>query len=90
MADTLRTGWLTLGPRTQEFEAEFAEPRRAARDRDEQLHVRSPPAYLAAGGPGDEVIVPGITFVATAAAARYCGAEPVLADIVGQDDLDRS
>ena len=45
-------------------------------------------AYLAAGiGPGDEVIVPGITFVATAAAARYCGAEPVLAEIAGQDDL---
>ena len=45
-------------------------------------------AYLAAGvGPGDEVIVPAITFVATAAAVRYCGATPVLADIVGPHDL---
>ena len=77
VADTLRTGWLTLGPRTQEFEAEFAEhlgvPHAIAMSScTSALHL----AYLAAGvGPGDEVIVPGITFVATAAAARYCGAE---------------
>ena len=38
-------------------------------------------------GPGDEVIVPSITFVASANAARYCGATPVLADVVGQHDL---
>jgi hypothetical protein len=38
-------------------------------------------------GPGDEVIVPAITFVATAAAARYCGARPVLADVLGPHDL---
>jgi dTDP-4-amino-4,6-dideoxygalactose transaminase len=45
-------------------------------------------AYLAAGvGPGDEVIVPAITFVATANAARYCGAKPVLADVLGRHDL---
>jgi dTDP-4-amino-4,6-dideoxygalactose transaminase len=45
-------------------------------------------AYLAAGiGPGDEVIVPGITFVASAAAVRYCGGIPVLAEISGQHDL---
>ena len=89
VADTLRTGWLTLGPRTQEFEAEFADhlgiPHAIAMSScTAALHL----AYLAAGvGPGDEVIVPGITFVATAAAARYCGAEPVLAEIIGQHDL---
>ena len=45
-------------------------------------------AYLAAGvGPGDEVIVPAITFVASANAVRYCGATPVIADVVGQHDL---
>jgi dTDP-4-amino-4,6-dideoxygalactose transaminase len=38
-------------------------------------------------GPGDEVIVPAITFVASANAARYCGAKPVLADVVGPHDL---
>jgi dTDP-4-amino-4,6-dideoxygalactose transaminase len=48
------------------------------------LHI----AMLAAGvGPGDEVIVPAITFVATAAAVRYCGGTPVIADVVGPHDL---
>jgi len=45
-------------------------------------------AYLAAGvGPGDEVIVPAMTFAATAAAVVYCGATPVFADILGPHDL---
>ena len=89
VADTLRSGWLTMGPRTQEFEREYADylgvPHAVAVSScTAALHL----AYLAAGvGPGDEVIVPGITFVATAAAARYCGAEPVLAEILGQHDL---
>jgi dTDP-4-amino-4,6-dideoxygalactose transaminase len=89
VADTLRSGWLTMGPRTEAFEAEFAahlgvEHAVATSSCTAALHL----AYLAAGvGPGDEVIVPGITFVATAAAARYCGATPVLAEVIGQDDL---
>ena len=42
-------------------------------------------ACLAAGlGPGDEAIVPSATFVATAAAVRYCGAEPVFCDVVAR------
>ncbi len=89
VAETLRSGWLTMGPRTEAFEGEFAahlgvEHAVAVNSCTAALHL----AYLAAGvQPGDEVIVPGITFVATAAAARYCGAIPVLTDIVGQDDL---
>jgi dTDP-4-amino-4,6-dideoxygalactose transaminase len=89
VADTLRSGWLTMGPRTQEFERVFAEHLGAEHaialaNCTAALHL----AYLAAGvGPGDEVIVPPITFVATAAAARYCGAEPVFADIKGNHDL---
>jgi dTDP-4-amino-4,6-dideoxygalactose transaminase len=89
VADTLRSGWLTMGPRTQEFERVFAEHLGAEHaialsSCTAALHL----AYLAAGvGPGDEVIVPPITFVATAAAARYCGAEPVFADIKGSHDL---
>ena len=85
----LRSGWLTMGPRTQEFEQAFA-ARLGARHAvalsscTAALHL----AYLAAGvGPGDEVVAPAITFVATAAAARYCGATPVLADVLGQHDL---
>jgi dTDP-4-amino-4,6-dideoxygalactose transaminase len=89
VADTLRSGWLTMGPRTQEFERVFAEHLDckhaiALANCTAALHL----AYLAAGvGPGDEVIVPAITFVATAAAARYCGAEPVFADVKGTHDL---
>ena len=86
---TLRSGWLTMGPQTQGFEAAFAEHLGvrhavALSSCTAALHL----AYLAAGvGPGDEVIVPAVTFVATAAAARYCGATPVLADVLGQHDL---
>jgi dTDP-4-amino-4,6-dideoxygalactose transaminase len=78
-----------MGPRIQAFEAEFAEHLGvkhavATSSCTSALHL----AYLAAGiGPGDEVIVPGITFVASAAAVRYCGATPVLAEIRGQHDL---
>ena len=87
--ETLRSGWLTMGPRTAEFEALFAEHlgvkhALATTNCTAALHL----AYLAAGvGPGDEVIVPGITFVASAAAVRYCGATPVLADVCGPNDL---
>jgi dTDP-4-amino-4,6-dideoxygalactose transaminase len=89
VADVLRSGWLTMGPRTAEFEAAFAErlgvPHAVAlSSATAALHL----AYRAAGvGPGDEVIVPAITFVATAAAARYCGAEPVMADALGDHDF---
>jgi dTDP-4-amino-4,6-dideoxygalactose transaminase len=88
-AGALRSGWLTMGPRCQEFERLFAEHlgvRHAVTVSSctAALHL----AYLAAGvREGDEVIVPAITFVATAAAARYCGATPVLADVVGPHDL---
>ena len=87
--ETLRSGWLTMGPRTSEFEELFAEHlgvkhALATANCTAALHL----AYLAAGvGPGDEVIVPGITFVASAAAVRYCGGTPVLADVRGPHDL---
>lgn len=87
--ETLRSGWLTMGPRTKAFEEAFAEHLGvshavAVSSCTAALHL----AYLAAGvGPGDEVIVPAITFVATANAARYCGATPVLADITGMNDF---
>lgn len=89
VAATLRSGWLTMGPRTEEFEASFARllgirHAIAVSSGTAALHL----AYLAAGvGPGDEVIVPAITFVASAAAVRQCGAVPVLADVKGTEDL---
>jgi len=83
VAETLRSGWLTLGPRTQAFEEAFAEQLGvrhaiAVSSCTAALHL----AYLAAGvGPGDEVIVPSFTFAATAAAVLYCGGTPVFAEI---------
>jgi dTDP-4-amino-4,6-dideoxygalactose transaminase len=86
VAETLRSGWLTLGPRTAAFEQAFAAHLGARHaialsSCTAALHL----AYLAAGvGPGDEVIVPSFTFVATANAVLYCGARPVFAEIVSR------
>src|SRR5689334_12589560 len=87
--DVLRSGWLTMGPRTAEFEAAFAahlgsKHAVAVSSCTAALHL----SYLAAGvGPGDEVIVPAMTFAATAAAVISCGARPVFADVLGPHDL---
>lgn len=84
VADALRSGWLTMGPRIRAFEEAFAQHLGVAHavavsSCTAALHL----AYAAAGvGPGDEVIVPSYTFVATANAAVYCGAKPVFADII--------
>jgi dTDP-4-amino-4,6-dideoxygalactose transaminase len=86
--EVLRSGWLTAGPRTETFERAFAEHLGvrhaiAVSSCTAALHL----GYLAAGvGPGDEVIVPAMTFTATAAAVIYTGATPVFADIVGLGD----
>jgi dTDP-4-amino-4,6-dideoxygalactose transaminase len=89
VAETLRSGWLTQGPKTDAFEAAFAEHLGcrhaiAVSSCTTALHL----SYVAAGvGPGDEVIVPSFTFAATAAAVVYCGATPVFAEIAGEHDL---
>ncbi len=86
----LQDGWLTLGPRTAQFEEAFA----SALGARHVVAVSSGTAALhlaLAGlgiGPGDEVICPALTFVATVAAVRHVGATPVLCDIVGPDDLN--
>jgi dTDP-4-amino-4,6-dideoxygalactose transaminase len=88
VAETLRSGWLTLGPRTAAFEELFAEHLGtkhavAVSSCTAALHL----AYLAAGvGPGDEVIVPSFTFAATATAALYCGATPIFGEIVSREN----
>jgi UDP-4-amino-4,6-dideoxy-N-acetyl-beta-L-altrosamine transaminase len=79
----LRSEWLTSGPAVGEFERAFA----AAVGAEHAVAVNSGTAALhaamfAAGvGPGDEVIVPPMTFAATANAAVYLGATPVFADV---------
>jgi dTDP-4-amino-4,6-dideoxygalactose transaminase len=88
VAETLRSGWLTLGPRTAAFEEAFAAQLGARHaialsSCTAALHL----AYLAAGvGPGDEVIVPAFTFAATANAVLYCGATPVFAEINSREN----
>jgi dTDP-4-amino-4,6-dideoxygalactose transaminase len=88
--ECLQEGWLTMGPRTQRFEQELA----ASIGTPHAVTVSSGTAALhlacqAAGlGPGDEMIVPAFTFVASASAARFVGAKPVLCDILGPHDLN--
>src|ERR1700761_5984602 len=83
VVEALVSGWLTTGPRVAEFEKAFAIHCGA----DEGVAVNSGTAALhcamrALGvGPGDEVIVPAITFAASANAAVYEGATPVFADV---------
>jgi perosamine synthetase len=83
VVEALCSGWLTTGPRVCEFEKAFA----AYCGAPEGVAVNSGTAALhcamrAIGvGPGDEVIVPAITFAASANAAVYEGATPVFADV---------
>ncbi|CAN7456950.1 DegT/DnrJ/EryC1/StrS family aminotransferase [Massilia sp. LjRoot122] len=80
----LRSGWVTTGPVTRNFEQEF----RAYLGGDvEAISVNSATAGLHLAlecvgiGPGDEVIVPTMTFTATAEVVRYLGARPVFVDV---------
>jgi dTDP-4-amino-4,6-dideoxygalactose transaminase len=83
VADTLRSDWITTGPKTKQFETDFA------------AYVQAPGALalnsctaalhtalvLAGIGPGDEVIVTPLTFVATVNCIEHVGARPVLVDV---------
>jgi dTDP-4-amino-4,6-dideoxygalactose transaminase len=86
VVDSLRSGWITLGPKVKRFEAAFAEYVGAPH----AIALNSCTAGLqialhAMGiGPGDEVIVPTITFCATANVVVQLGATPILVD-VGED-----
>ncbi|GAA2755302.1 DegT/DnrJ/EryC1/StrS family aminotransferase [Actinopolymorpha rutila] len=83
VAEVVRSGWVAQGPRVAAFEEAFAERMGAAHgvatsSCTTALHL----ALLLAGvGPGDDVVVPSLSFIATANAARYVGAEPVFADV---------
>ncbi|HZS48612.1 MAG TPA: DegT/DnrJ/EryC1/StrS family aminotransferase [Blastocatellia bacterium] len=82
--EALDTGWVSsAGPFVEKFEKSFAEHcgssyAASVSNGTTALHL----ALAALGvGPGDEVIVPAITFVATASAVAHCGAVPVIADV---------
>lgn len=92
VTNVLRSKWLTMGQVTQEFERRFADyvgarHAFAVTNCTVALHL----AYAVLGiGPGDEVILPSLSFVATANAVLYTGATPVFADVTGLDNLDIS
>jgi len=83
VADSLRSGWVTTGPKVKRFEQEFA----AYVGAKHAIAVNSCTAALhtslsALGvGPGDEVIVPTLTFCATANVVVHLGATPVIVDV---------
>lgn len=82
-ADAIRSGWVAQGPRVARFEGEFAaavgaEHGVAVSSCTTGLHLA---LVLLGIGPGDEVIVPSLSFIATANAVRYVGATPVFADV---------
>src|SRR5690606_31221301 len=80
--------WISMGPRTKAFEDRFAEMHESpfaigVTNCTAALHLA---LRICGIGPGDEVIVPSLTFVATANSVRMLGATPVFADVSSFDD----
>ena len=82
VADALRSGWITTGPKTKEFEKKIAEYCHT----DKAVCLNSATAamemalHLLGVGPGDEVIVPAYTYTASASVNQHVGAKLVLVD----------
>jgi len=87
--DTLRTGWISTGPKCEELELLFSSELKvkyalSVSNCTAALHL----ACLALGlGPGDEVLCPSLTFAATVNAIKYVGAKPVFCDVVGNENF---
>jgi dTDP-4-amino-4,6-dideoxygalactose transaminase len=83
VAEVIASGWVSQGPKVQAFEAAFAERVGAAEAVATTNCTTALQLALYASGvrPGDEVIVPSLSFIATANAVWQCGATPVFADI---------
>jgi dTDP-4-amino-4,6-dideoxygalactose transaminase len=85
VVDTLRSGWVTTGPKAKQFEEDFT---LFLGGEVESISVNSSTSGLhlaleAIGvGPDDEVIVPSYTFTATAEVVRYLGATPIFVDVL--------
>jgi len=84
VVDSLRSGWITTGPKTRRFEQDFGKYLGgdlhcvAVNSATAGLHLALEAIGIA---PGDEVVVPTHTFTATAEVVRYLGADPVFVDI---------
>jgi dTDP-4-amino-4,6-dideoxygalactose transaminase len=83
VAAVIASGWVSQGPRVREFEAAFAERVGAAEAiaTSNCTTALQLALYVAGVRPGDEVIVPSMSFIATANAVWQCGATPVFADV---------
>lgn len=89
VVETVRSKWISTGPKNAEFEKKFAEMLGARHavaltNCTVALHMA---LLLNDVGPGDEVICPSLTFVATVNAIRYVNAIPVFADVRSMEDL---
>jgi dTDP-4-amino-4,6-dideoxygalactose transaminase len=87
--EVLRSGWWSMGPKVAEFEEAFGDfigaRALAVANGTAALHL----ALLAVGcGPGDEVILPSLTFVAAANCVAHTGATAVFCDVIGSHDLN--
>src|SRR6476660_3061563 len=83
LREPIESGWLTQGPKVAAFEQAFAQRHEvkhaiAVTSATTGLHLALAALEV---GPGDEVIVPAFTWVATANAVLYCGGTPVFADV---------
>src|SRR6185295_14928182 len=83
LREPIESGWLTQGPKVAAFESAFAKRHQvkhaiAVTSATTGLHLALAALDI---GPGDEVIVPAFTWVATANVVIYCGATPVFADV---------
>jgi dTDP-4-amino-4,6-dideoxygalactose transaminase len=88
--DTIRSGWISTGPKCAELEEMFAKMLCAkyavsVTNCTDALHIC---CILCGFGPGDEVICPSLTFAASANCIRYVGATPVFADIIGPEHIN--
>lgn len=89
-AETIRSGWISTGPKCAELEKMFAEMLNvgyavSVTNCTDALFLCCKVCGI---GPGDEVIVPSLTFAASANCIRYAGGTPVFADIVGPEHIN--
>lgn len=88
--DTIKSGWISTGPKNDELEKMFVNMLHvnyavSVTNCTDALHL----CCIVCGiGPGDEVIVPSLTFAASANCVRYAGGTPVFADIVGPEHIN--
>jgi len=88
--DTIKSGWISTGPKNNELEQMFKDMWHvkyavSMNNCTSALHVC---CMVCGFGPGDEVICPSLTFAASCNCIRYVGATPVFADIVGPDHIN--